>query len=350
MAKVVFTGGHHNSALVVANYFKAKAHQVSWIGHRRSSRGDQNDSAEYVEVIESDIPFYDLVAGRATLHPREIFQLPLGLINSLRILIRLKPDFVFTFGGYLGAAVATAAFILKIPVYLHEQTTVAGKANKYVGRFARKIYLTWEQSKIYFPPHKTLVVGLPLRPDLLIAKSKNLFSRRKPTLLIMGGKLGAHIINKFVFDNIHNLLADFNIIHQTGTNSTTQDYEHALFLKDSLGSLSDSYLPHGYISAHDLSIYLRSSDFYFGRSGAHICYELLLFTLRSILVPLNSTHEHEQLKNARILESKEIANIIPQSKLNYQLFITSIRKFKNLKPHTFKVPLDATEKIYNDIF
>lgn len=349
MAKLVFTGGHHNSALVLAQYFQSHKHDVFWIGHRHSSRGDINDSSEYLEVMASNIPFYNLEAGRFLPTFKELLKIPLGVKRAISLLRQIHPDKVVTFGGYLGASIAMAAFTLNIPVYLHEQTVTAGRANKLIARFAKRIYLTWDHSLPQFPSDKSLVVGLPLRPSLLQKTRVKLFTRHKPTLLVMGGKQGASIINHFVFSHINALLTHFNIIHQTGTSSVTHDYEHSLSLATSLSSLSDSYLPMGYIPENLIGKYLYSSDYYFGRSGAHICYELSLTQLPSILVPLMITHDTEQYKNAQILEDTKQGIILPQSELSLPHFLDSFKRLTSLKSKSLKLQLDATEIMYYDI-
>ncbi len=249
MSTFVITGGHHNSALVVAKELKSKGHKVVWIGHRYSSRGDTVDSAEYIEVTASGIVFHDLVAGKLLLNLKELLRFPLGLARSLELLKAIAPRAIISFGGYLGGTVALSAKVLNIPIFLHEQTVTAGRANKLIGKLSKRIYLTWAESAKFFDKKKIEVVGLPLRDSIVSGSSKQLFTRRKPTLLVMGGKQGAHAINHFIFTHLPELLKDFNLIHQTGTSSLTGDYEKALAYQNELGSLSDCYLPLGYIGS-----------------------------------------------------------------------------------------------------
>ncbi|GAB4027418.1 MAG: hypothetical protein Fur0011_5450 [Candidatus Microgenomates bacterium] len=349
MGTFVFTGGHHNSALVLAQFFLSQNHTIYWYGHKKTSRRDQNDSAEYIEVKASKIEFFDLPAGRANLNISELIRLPYGFLIALKHLISHKPTAVISFGGYLGATTALAAYILGIPIYLHEQTVVAGKANLLTSRLARRVYLTWNSSLKFFPKKKSLVVGLPLRRSIFSAKPINLFHRKHPTLLVMGGKQGSHAINHFIFENISDLLLDFNLIHQTGTSSETGDYNHALALKRSLGSLSDSYLPMGYITEHEIGTYLKSADYYLGRSGAHITYELLLLQLKAVLVPLAFTHQKEQHKNALELVKANQAVVLSQSNLTLKNLRDAIAELQRLKPEKYDLSGDATRKIYDDI-
>ena len=349
MQTIVITGGHHNSALVVAKELVSRGVKVIWIGHRYSSRGDTHDSAEYIEVTSASIPFHALSAGKLVPNIKDLFRFPLGIIYAIKILKQFRPSAILSFGGYLGGTVALAGKLLGTPIYLHEQTVTAGRANKLIGKLAKQIYLTWGESAKYFPPSKIKVVGLPLREGVLAAKPKTLFTRQKPTLLVMGGKQGAHIINQFIFTRLNDLLNHFNIVHQTGTSSLTLDYEHALAIQSELGSLSDSYLPLGYIGEGQIGTYLHSADFYLGRSGAHICYELAVVGLPALLVPLMSTHDAEQYKNATILVSNKQALILPSSKLTLQNFLSHLAKLRQLTPVKQSLPTNATTLLVNHL-
>jgi UDP-N-acetylglucosamine--N-acetylmuramyl-(pentapeptide) pyrophosphoryl-undecaprenol N-acetylglucosamine transferase len=349
MSIIIITGGHHNSALVVAKELISRGHKVIWLGHRYSSRGDTVDSAEYIEVKAAGIQFHHLVAARMVLDIRELLRFPRGLAQTFTLLRKIRPASILSFGGYLGGTVSLVGKMLGIPIYLHEQTVTAGRANKLIGRLARKVYLTWADSAKYFDSGKTKLVGLPLRQGIITAKSKPFFTRRRPTLLIMGGKQGAHALNQFVFDHLSALLTDFNLLHQTGTSSHTHDYDSAISLQNSLGSLADSYLPVGYISESKIGVYLRSSDLYFGRSGAHITYELGVTGLKSILVPLMSTHDHEQHKNAQILVKAKQAVILAESQLGYEHFGEVIKQVGSLKSKKLKLARNAADLLVNDL-
>jgi UDP-N-acetylglucosamine--N-acetylmuramyl-(pentapeptide) pyrophosphoryl-undecaprenol N-acetylglucosamine transferase len=280
---------------------------------------------------------------------REFIRFPRGLAQTLTLLQKIRPSAILSFGGYLGGTVSLAGKTLGIPIYLHEQTVTAGRANKMIGALARRVYLTWAQSAKYFDAIKVKAVGLPLREGILSAKSKSFFTRQRPTLLIMGGKQGAHVINQFVFNHLSALMSEFNILHQTGTSSVTHDYELALSLQNSLGSLADSYLPIGYISESEIGTYIHSADLYFGRSGAHITYELAVTTLPSILVPLMSTHDHEQHKNAEILVKAKQAVILPQSELSHAQFIAAVKVVRGLKSKPLKLPSNAAKILVDDL-
>lgn len=343
MPTIVITGGHHNSALAVAQEFIKLNTQVIWLGHRHTSREDRNDSAEYLEVTGAGIKFYDLQAGRGVMSLNELWRIPLGFFHARAILRQIRPDAVLTFGSYLGAATGLAAASLGIPLYLHEQTVVAGRANQLIGRIAKKIYLTWDSSLKYFPHHKSQVVGLPIRPGLLTAKKAQLFPNALPTILVLGGKQGSQIINQYIFQCLPELLKNYNVIHQTGTSSRTGDYQKALSLKKS------NYRPHGYIGEVELGRYLASIDLVVSRSGAHITYELAVLGIPSVLIPYPYTHQSEQLQNASFLVKSKIATVLPQKELSRTRLLSAITVASRFKRNPINLSRSATHTIVTEI-
>ncbi|MFH2019213.1 MAG: glycosyltransferase [bacterium] len=351
--KVVITGGHHNSALVVARALEAKGHTVYWFGHRHASHLDSHDSAEYLEVKASGFPFYDLPAGKlgSPLTLRDMLNFPLGFIRAAQLLSRLRPDSILSFGGYLGFSTCLVGTCYRLPIFLHEQTIVPGKSNRFISSLARRIYLTWESSLKYYPASKSLVTGLPLRESFKAPNKEQYFSRPLPTLLVLGGKQGSHAINSLIFSHLPEILSHYNLIHQTGTSSYTGDYDKALALKEALPpDLSSSYLPHGYIGEKEIARMLLSSDLYIGRSGAHITYELAVLGKKAILIPFLFTHGKEQLAHARLLEKEIGAIILPQSELSYPRLIREVKHLSDLaSPPPLKLPLTATDSLVTDL-
>lgn len=348
MKTIAITGGHHNSALVVAQELMKHGVEVVWLGHRHASRADKNDSAEYLEVTSAGIKFYDLAAGRGSLSLTELWRIPVGFFHARAILQTTKPEALLTFGSYLGVAAGLAASSLGIPVYLHEQTVVAGRANKLIGRLAKKIYLTWDSSLQYFPKSKSQVVGLPLRPGLLTAKKTRLFNNSLPTILILGGKQGSHVINECVFRCLPDLLQRYNVIHQTGTTSETGDYDRALALADAVTGRG-VYAPHGYIREGELAKYLASVTLVVGRSGAHVAYELGVLGVPAVLIPYLHTHDHEQHQNATYLVNQGLAQILPESELSGPHLLNAIAQVSALTPIPLDLPKQAAQAIVKDL-
>ena len=163
MKTLVFTGGHHTSALVVAKELKKKGWNIIWYGHRHSMWGDESDSAEYREVTAAGIKFYDLKAGKfyATFSPLKLIRIPYGFLQAFLLLIFHRPNGIVSFGGYLAVPTVICGWLLGIPSVTHEQTLVAGWANKLISLFVKKIAVSWPNSLTHYPKAKTIFTGLP---------------------------------------------------------------------------------------------------------------------------------------------------------------------------------------------
>ncbi|HUV71620.1 MAG TPA: UDP-N-acetylglucosamine--N-acetylmuramyl-(pentapeptide) pyrophosphoryl-undecaprenol N-acetylglucosamine transferase [Clostridia bacterium] len=357
MKKIVICGGHHNSALVVAEKLKEKGYQVFWLGHKYSMIGDKNPSAEYLEVSKKGFPFYEIKAGKVQLQYRfwqYLARIPLGFFQSFKILRQIKPKLIFSFGGYLGLPVVYVGYLLGIPAVTHEQTAVAGVANKLIAKVAKKIFVTFESSVKYFPREKTVLTGLPLRKEIFKNKKK-LFNNQRKTIYITGGKQGSHVINKAVFEILPQLLERFNLIHQCGSTTLFEDIKKAQKLKKSLQAKGKNYLVQEYFFEDKIGGVYNTADFVVSRAGAHSIYELLALKKPAILIPIPWANQNEQLKNAQKLKDMGLAKILSQEKVEKGQLWEEILEFeKNLSSKKPKVqsPLveaDAASKIVSEI-
>lgn len=363
---IIFTGGHHNSALEVAKELAKQKPEIKiiWLGHKHTMSGDNSVSAEYKEVTESEIEFKDLKAGKfyKTFNPLHWLRLPYGFIQSFFYLIKYKPKLVVSFGGYLAAPVVFAGWILQIPSVTHEQTVTSGLANHFIAKFAKKIFLTWESSAKYFNPEKTVVTGLPLRKEIF---SPN-FSRVKPrltppcnpTIYITGGKQGSHIINMAIKDSLLKILPLANIIHQTGSTTTTNDYNTLIRSREQLPKeLKSRYEVKKYIGQNEIGEVFQKADLIISRAGAHITYELTALGKPVIFIPIPWSSHNEQTANAELLSSAGLARVIEQDELNGNLLYEEIKiMLKNLEEYKKagektkeKIIFNATEKIVEEI-
>lgn len=328
---ILFTGGHHNSALVVAKELKKEGYQIVWVGHRFTQKGDKSLSAEYQEVTKSDIPFYELKAGKfyRKFDILEWFKILFGFFQSIYYLIKIKPDLIFSSGGYLSVPVVITGWVLHIPSITHEQTVIAGWANKAISPFVKKILLTHESSKKNFPPKKTVVVGLPIRKEILDPKYTQKFSPK--LLYVTCGKQGSHIINQALFPAIPELVKNYTVVHQTGASTLSKDLEKARRLKEKLGDKKDRYQYGSYFFAEDAAKYLRSASIVISRSGAHASYELMVLNKKSLLIPISWVSHNEQLLNAKLVSSKTNSLILEEKDLTPQNLLNRIKELENIK-------------------
>lgn len=336
---LIFTGGHHTSALVVAESATGQGWQPIWIGHKHASKNDTGLSAEYLDVTSAGIPFYELKSGKVfgSGNPLAIFRVFFSLIKSISVLRQIRQKYqpnrigIVSFGGYISVPVVLAGWLMGIPGLTHEQTAVGGGANRFLAHFVKKVALTWPESSKYFPKTKTVVTGLPLRAEILKIK-RNPSQNNLPQIFITGGKQGSHTLNDFIFNHLSQLLEKYQIIHQTGSNTAFKDNEQALAKKSQLPlPLSNRYQTAGYFSGDQTATILSGVNVVIGRSGAHTIYELGYLGIPSVLIPIPWSSGDEQMANAQILASAGLAIILPQSKLSLPNLLQSIQQSLQLK-------------------
>lgn len=348
---IVFTGGHHNSSLVIAKMLKKQGYKIAWIGHKYASSKDKSLSAEYQEVTACDIPFYPLKTGKFYRHvnPFEYLKIILGFFQSFSYLIKIRPSLVVSFGGYLAVPVVIVSWLLGIPSVTHEQTVTVGWANKAISPFVRKILLTHPSSLNQFPKNKAEVVGLPLEEEILNENCQKEFT--PPLIFITCGKQGSHTINQAVFPIIPELVKDFTVIHQTGANTRFKDVEKARRLRDSLGEYKSRYFTAPYFFGKEFATYITSAHVVVSRSGAHTAYKIAYLGKRSVLIPIPWVSHNEQMKNAKLVQESTPTIILEEKDLSSQSLLEAINqaaKLKN-KPAVTTLPTNATQKIHDII-
>lgn len=355
--KIVITGGHHNSALVVAEALQDKGYEIIWFGHKFTMWGDKSPGAEYQEVTRAGFKFIEIKAGKfyRTYHPFKLARLPFGFVQSLYYLLKFKPNLILSFGGYLATPVVIYGWLLRIPIITHEQTVVYGLANRIIGRFAKKILVSWKTSLKHFPQKKVIFTGLPLRPEIFTKqKNKYDFKNNLPTIYITGGKQGSHAINQVVEELLPSLLKKYNLIHQCGSTTVHDDFSRLKEVRKKLPlKLRKRYFFKDYIFQQEIGNVFAAADLVISRAGAHITYEMAALGKPALFIPIPWAYADEQTKNAQILVEAGIAEILPQNQLTSKKLFQSIEKMinnlnqykKNSSQAKKLVKLDATQEI-----
>ncbi len=354
--KIVICGGHHNSALVIAEKLREKGNEIFWFGHKYSMIGDRNPSVEFIEVTEKNIPFIEIRAGK--FQPRYrfwqyLFRIPLGFGESLAALLKIKPDLIVSFGGYLALPVTLIGYFLGIPIVTHEQTTVSGLANSLISHFSKRVFITFASSAKSFPKNKVVLTGLPVRKAVFIA-GKKIFDNSRETVYITGGKQGSHVINEAIFKILPDLLERFNVIHQCGSTTLFNDIQKAEQIKCSLGKISENYIVKEYFFDSEIGSVFNTADFVISRAGAHTVYELMVLNKPAILIPIPWSNKAEQIENAKMLVSLGLAEILSQEDLEKGKLLQTIFDFeKSLTKYRLSsdtiIGLNATEIIVEEI-
>ena len=338
--KIVITGGHLTPALAVID--ELDNWQIIFFGRKKSSEAEKTISVEAEIIPEKEIPFIPIITGRLTRQlNRHTFKtwlkIPIGILQAFYWLLRLKPNIVLSFGGYVSVPVVLAAWGLRIPVVTHEQTTVKGLATRINVRFAQKIAISWPQTASEFPKDKVVLTGNPIRKEIFRVDKEIwqtlAFDKFLPLVFITGGNQGSHLINETVRKALPELVKKYNLFHQSGHLSASGDFEKLSESREKLpNKLKAHYHVKKYLNVEEMGTLLNKADLVISRAGANTLTELAALGKPSLLVPLPWLYQNEQGKNAQMMVDLGIAEILDQKELSVKKLITGIEKMMaNLK-------------------
>jgi len=340
--KIIITGGHLSPALSVIDEINNthKETEIIFVGRKYVSSKDKSPTLEYKEITKKGIKFYHLNAGRLT-HIVSLssfinfLKTPIGFIQALKIVKAEKPEYILSFGGYLALPIAFAAFLLKIPVYSHEQTISPGLANKLIDKFANKIFISFEESQRFFSGNKTILTGNPVKTSVLkIINKPFIIDKNKPVIYITGGSLGSHSINTHIQKILKELLKKYIIIHQTGNVKNYNDFERLKNFKSSLPvEQKNNYYLVEHFGEDELGYVYSSADLVISRAGANTFFELIFLKKPVIFIPLPWSANQEQLKQAMIFQESGTGEIFNQAENSQNLLILIENMMNNLNKY-----------------
>ena len=322
------TGGHTSAGLAVAAALRARGVEVSWIG--------SPNGIEAERVPAAGIPYYAVPAGKLRRYwdwqnvPDLLGRVPAGFVQSLNLLRAIRPRLLFATGGFVALPPAAAARLLKIPLVVHEQTAVAGLANRLAGRLASRVALTFREASKDFPPDRIVVTGNPLRPELAGGSREAGLAHFgldhvSPVVYVTGGAQGSHRINRTVGEILPRLLDLTCVIHQCGANPTTQDHKWLERVARLLPAhLQARYRVVPYVGPELRDIY-AVVQLVVGRAGAGTVNECCHLGRPAIFIPLPGASGDEQTANARIVEAAGGAVLLPEATLTPERLLETIR-------------------------
>ncbi len=336
--RIVITGGHLTPALALIEEIQKDNQnwEIHYIGRKKALSKSKENSFEYQTLTQrTDVTFHSLITGKLTRKLRfetliNLIKIPLGCFHSLLLLLKIKPQKVVSFGGYLSVPVVFKSWLLGIPSYTHEQTSTLGLANKINSLFVKKVAVSFPWVKHLVPKNKGVLTGNPIsqsfydyQPNKNSKLLKVINSAKKPILFITGGKTGSRKINQTIKKALPGLKQDFFIIHQIGLDETTQPQE------------TEGYYSTRFISHPEMGWLFKQAHLVISRSGANTLLELASLKQPAILIPIPWASQNEQYKNANFLEQTGLAKIIEQKKLSPNNLLKTIKEFdyQQVKPN-----------------
>ncbi|HHZ13754.1 MAG: undecaprenyldiphospho-muramoylpentapeptide beta-N-acetylglucosaminyltransferase [Caldicoprobacterales bacterium] len=320
MKTIVLTGGgtagHVTPNIALIPELLKQGYDIHYLG-------TENGLERGLIAKEKDVTYHIIKSGKLRRYMdiqnfTDPFRVIQGVGQSVNLIRKLKPNIIFSKGGFVSVPVVLGGWINKVPVIIHESDLTPGLANKISFPFAVKVCTTFKETTEYFKGDKGIYTGTPLRPSLLKGdpeKGMKIcgFIVRKPTIMVMGGSLGAVAINQFIRKILSRLTTRFNVIHLCGKNNLDPSLEN-----------TPGYKQFEYVD-EDLPHLMALASLIISRAGANSIYEFLALKKPNILIPLPlSASRGDQIQNAQSFERQGFSKVLDQETLTDDILLTSI--------------------------
>ncbi|HTK03621.1 MAG TPA: UDP-N-acetylglucosamine--N-acetylmuramyl-(pentapeptide) pyrophosphoryl-undecaprenol N-acetylglucosamine transferase [Alphaproteobacteria bacterium] len=343
--KIVLTGGHAATVGIAVieelqKRFKDQKVEISWVGSKKAVEGSNATTIEYKIYTDLGVKIYPIDAGKLQTKFTKytipsLIKIPLGFIQAFFVLIKLWPKVVLSLGGYASFPVVFWAWVFRIPIILHEQTVVAGRASMAASFFATKIALARIESQKFFPKEKSVVTGNPIMSSILSVPLSTVHDSPF-TILVMGGSRGSEFINEEIIKIVPELIKKYNVIHITGERDFEKYKNYA----------SKNYEVIAFVDPREMYKYYEKANLILSRSGATTVSEILATKRPVILIPLPRTFMDEQVKNAQYALKFGIAKVMAETEVNPESLRIAIENMIVHKIASKESPdLGAAEKL-----
>lgn len=350
MKKIVLTGGgtagHVTPNLALVETLKQAGYEIEYIGSYEGI--EKSLTADY------NLPYHGIATGKLRRYFdvknfTDPFRVIKGFSQASKLMKQLKPDIVFSKGGFVSVPVVFAAGRRKIPVIIHESDMTPGLANRLSFRYATKICCNFPETVEKLPSGKATFTGSPIRAELFTGdknKAKEFcgFTDDKPVIMVMGGSLGAVAVNEAVRAVLDKLLNDFNIVHLCGKGK----------LDESLIGKS-GYVQYEYIKDEMRDLFALA-DLIISRAGANAICEVAALSIPNILIPLSKEASRgDQILNAESFVKQGFSVMIEEEDVTDQkLYDTIVSVYadrdKYIQAMRASNQIDAVKKITDLIY
>lgn len=318
--KIVLTGGgsagHITPNIALLPKLEQMGYEISYIG--------SYEGMEKKLIADYQIPYYGISTGKFRRYFdlknfTDPFRVMKGFGEARRILKEIRPDIVFSKGGFVSVPVVRAAASLKIPCVIHESDMSPGLANKLCIPVARRVCCNFPETMQSLPADRAVLTGSPIREELTKGNRENgmklcRFREGKPVLMVIGGSLGAAAINQAVREALPKLLEDFQIVHICGNEKI-----------DNLLLNQPGYIQFEYLKA-ELKDVFAMADVVVSRAGANAICELLALRKPNLLIPLTTGSRGDQILNARSFEAQGFSMVIDEDYLGPDLLVEKVQE------------------------
>lgn len=310
------TAGHVTPNIALMPALRKEGFEISYIG--------SYDGIEKRLIEEQGVPYYGISSGklRRYFNPKNFsdpFRVIKGYGQSIKLLKKIKPDVVFSKGGFVSVPVVLAAKFCRIPAIIHESDITPGLANKLAIPGAVKVCCNFPETLNYLPKEKAVLTGSPIRQELLKGSADagrtycKFLEASKSVILIIGGSSGSRAINNTVRELLPQLLPDYNVIHLCGKGNLDTS------LTQTAGYLQLEY------ANQELADLFALSDLVISRAGANAICELLALHKPNILIPLSANASRgDQILNANSFQAQGFSYVLEEENLSPETLRSAI--------------------------
>ncbi len=324
MKRIVLTGGgtagHVTPNIALLPSLRQSGYEIFYIGSK--------DGIEKKLIQAQNIPYYEISSGKLRRYFdlknfTDPFRVLKGFSEASSLMKKIKPDIVFSKGGFVSVPVVIAARRHKIPVICHESDLTPGLANKLSMPGATKVCCNFPETVKYLPEGKAVLTGCPIRRELMegnrtAALNLTGFLPDKPVLLAMGGSLGAAAVNQAVRHALPELLKEYQVVHLCGKGKLDEQ------LKGTKG-----YVQYEYIQK-ELPDLFALCDIVISRAGANAICELLALRKPTLLIPLPAKASRgDQLLNARSFERQGFSMVLEEENLTEATLLHAVKELSD---------------------
>ena len=326
MKRIVLTGGgtagHVTPNMALIPFLKDKGYDIHYIG--------SYEGIEKKLIEEMNIPYHGISTGKLRRYfdlknLSDPFRVVKGFSQAKSLMKELKPDVVFSKGGFVSVPVVLAASSKKIPCIIHESDMTPGLANKIAIPKADRICCNFPETVANLPKGKAVVTGTPIRSELFKGNAVEAmkfcgFTTVRPTLLIIGGSSGSVKVNEAIWSCLDRILETFNVIHLCGKGNVNKSLTG-----------KENYVQFEYIK-QELANLLALADVVVSRAGANAICELLSLKKPSVLIPLSlAASRGDQILNAQSFDKSGYAKLLMEEDLTDETLLEAINHVYNKK-------------------
>ena len=317
MKKLLLTGGgtagHVTPNTAMLPLLREQGYDISYIG--------SYNGIEKKLITEQNVPYYGISTGKLRRYfdlknLTDPFRVIKGCFEARKLIRTIKPDVVFSKGGFVSVPVVLAAHREHIPVIIHESDMTPGLANKICIPYANKVCCNFPETVAMIPDGKGILTGTPIRAELSQGDRQTgldlcHFTSNKPVIMVIGGSLGAQHVNEAIRSILPSLLERFQVVHLCGKGKVDESFYS-----------TTGYYQFDYIDK-ELKDLFAAADIVVSRAGANAIFELLSLNKPNLLIPLPAgASRGDQILNAQSFKKQGFSMVLPEEELtNESLYL-----------------------------